>query len=42
MRNEPESDAERRRIQKSRNIVLGALLAGFVILVYAISIVRMN
>lgn len=38
----PDTDAARKRIQKSRNIVMGLLLAGFVILVYAISIVKMN
>ena len=38
----PDRDAARKRIQKSRNIVMGLLLAGFVILVYAISIVKMN
>ncbi len=42
----PESstgtDAERKRIQRSRNLVLGLLLAGFVVLVFAISIVKMG
>lgn len=42
MSNLPESNDERRRIQKSRNRVVAVLLAAFVLLVYAISIVRMD
>jgi len=38
--NEPE--AERKRIQRSRNRVLAALLIGFCILVYFISIAKMS
>lgn len=38
----PESDEQRRQIQRGRNRVLALLLAGFVILVFAISIVRME
>lgn len=37
-----ESEAQRQRIQRSRNRVLALLLAGFVILVFAISIVKMG
>ncbi len=37
-----DSGAERRRIQKGRNLVLALLLAGFVALVYAISIVKLG
>ena len=35
-------DQQRRRIQRSRNVVLGLILAGFVILVFAISIAKMG
>ena len=38
----PQDEAEIRRRQKSRNIALGALLAFFVILFYAITIARMG
>ena len=37
----PDPDSERRRIQRSRNIVMAVLLGAFVVLIYAISIVRM-
>ncbi len=37
----PEETAEIRRRQKSRNIVLGLLLAFFAFLFYAITIARM-
>jgi hypothetical protein len=37
-----DPDAERRRIIRSRNIVLGLLLAAFVVLVFAISIAKMS
>lgn len=37
-----ESEAERQRIQRGRNRVLALLLAGFVVLVFAISIVRID
>lgn len=38
----PQDEAEIRRRQKSRNIALGAVLAFFVILFYAITIARMG
>ncbi len=38
----PQDEAEIRRRQKSRNIALGLVLAFFVILFYAITIVRMG
>lgn len=38
----PESEAERRQIQRGRNRVLALLLAGFVLLVFAISIVKIE
>jgi hypothetical protein len=37
----PEDHAEIRRRQRSRNIVLGLLLAFFALLFYAITIARM-
>lgn len=37
----PEDQAEIRRRQRSRNIVLGLLLAFFAVLFYAITIARM-
>lgn len=37
-----DSETTRKRIQRSRNLVLGLLLAAFVILVYAISIAKMG
>lgn len=37
-----DSETQRKRIQRSRNLVLGLLLAAFVVLVYAISIAKMN
>ena len=36
-----DSSAERKRIIRGRNLVLGVLLAAFVALVYAISIAKM-
>ena len=38
----PDSDGERKRIQRSRNLVLALLLGGFVVLVFAIAIVKMG
>lgn len=38
----PEEEAEIKRRQRSRNIVLGSLLLFFVALFYAITIVRMG
>ncbi len=37
-----DSEAQRRRIQRSRNRVLALLLGAFVVLVFAISIVKMG
>lgn len=37
-----DSGSERKRIQRSRNIVLGLILGAFVVLVFAISIVKMG
>jgi hypothetical protein len=34
--------AERRRIQRGRNVALGLILGAFVILVFAISLVKMS
>ncbi len=38
----PEEEKEFIRRRKQRNIVIGLMLAGFVILFYAITIVRMG
>jgi len=38
----PEEEAEIRRRQKSRNVALGLVLMFFVVLFYAITIVRMG
>ena len=38
----PDEEAEIRRRQKSRNLVLGGLLLFMVVLFYAITIVRMG
>lgn len=38
----PDDEAEFKRRRKSRNIVLGLVLAFFVVLFYAITIVRMG
>ena len=38
----PEDQAEIRRRQKSRNVALGLVLMFFVVLFYAITIVRMG
>lgn len=38
----PDIDTERKRIQRSRSIVMAVLLAAFVVLVYAISIAKMS
>ena len=37
-----DSNSERRRIQRGRNLVLGLILGAFVVLVFAISIVKMG
>jgi hypothetical protein len=37
-----DPDAQRRRIRRSRNLVVALLLAGFVVLVYFISIAKMS
>ena len=36
------NDAARKRITRQRNLVLAGLLVGWVVLIYAISIVRMG
>ena len=38
----PEEDTERKRLQRSRNLVMGGLLLFFVALFYAITIVRIG
>ncbi|MEZ5734905.1 MAG: hypothetical protein R3E09_03715 [Novosphingobium sp.] len=38
----PDPETENARIRRSRNKVLALLLVGFVVLVYAISIVKMG
>ena len=38
----PEEETEFKRRQKSRNLVVGAVLLFFVVLFYAITIVRMG
>lgn len=42
MNQPPDPDEENARIRRSRNKVLGLVLLGFVVLVYAISIVKMG
>jgi hypothetical protein len=42
MTDQPTSEDERKRIQRSRSIVMALLLGGFVVLIYAISIARMG
>ena len=42
MDNLPETEAERRRIMRGRNIVVALLLAGFAVLTFAISIAKMG
>ena len=37
-----DSNSERKRIQRSRNLALGLILGAFVILVFAISIAKMG
>ena len=37
-----DNEAERKRIQRSRSVVLAVLLGAFVVLVYAISIAKMG
>ncbi len=39
---DPDPGLERKRIQRSRSIVMALLLAAFVVLVFAISIAKMN
>jgi hypothetical protein len=38
----PNPDAERKRIMRSRNIVLALVLFGFAVLTFAISIAKMS
>jgi hypothetical protein len=40
--NEPGHDAERARIIRSRNRIFALLLGGFAVLIFAISIAKMN
>lgn len=42
MTNIQNNDSERKRIQRSRSIVMALILAAFVVLVYAISIAKMT
>ena len=42
MNERPDPEAENKRIRRSRNKVLGLVLVAFVVLVYAISIVKMR
>ena len=37
-----DHEAERKRIQRSRSIVMALLLGAFVVLIYAISIAKMS
>lgn len=37
----PANEVDRKRIMRSRNVVLGVLLAAWVVLIFAISIVKM-
>ena len=39
---DPGHDQERRRRQRSRAIVMGLLLGAFVVLLYAITIIRID
>ena len=38
----PDQEIERKRIQRSRNIVMALLMGAFVVLIYAISIAKMT
>ena len=38
----PDQEAERKRIQRSRNIVMALVMGAFVVLIYAISIAKMT
>ena len=38
----PDLEAQRKRIQRSRSIVMAWLLGAFVVLIYAISFARMG
>ena len=42
MENRLDQDAERRRIQRGRNIALGLVLGGLVILFYFITIAKIS
>jgi hypothetical protein len=42
MENPLDQDAERRRIQRGRNIAMGLLLGGLVILFYLITIAKIS
>ena len=38
----PDIETERKRIQRSRSIVMALVMAAFVVLIYAISIAKMT
>jgi uncharacterized membrane protein len=38
----PEQETERKRIQRSRSIVMALIMGAFVVLIYAISIAKMT
>ncbi len=42
MTEQPDSQPERKRIIRQRNLVLAIVLGAFVVLVFAISIVKMS
>jgi hypothetical protein len=42
MSESPDPETERRRIQRSRSVVMASLLGAFVVLVYFISIAKMD
>jgi uncharacterized membrane protein len=42
MTENPDQEAERQRIMRSRSIVMALLLGAFVVLIYAISIAKMG
>ena len=42
MEQPPDHETERKRIQRSRSIVMAWLLGAFVVLIYAISFARMG
>ncbi len=42
MTEQPDSQTQRKRIIRQRNLVLGGVLVAFVVLIFAISIVKMG